>query len=123
MNNTNNSKDLIKLFQRIYEQQSPYEPLSSTSLYIIHSRRYEKPYKQDVKESIDNFKTYIMQQVEDGKINSENIFNRNHIIQLIQQYTKYNEQDELAEHDYCAAFEELIEGNENIYNLCLQALN
>ena len=63
-NNINNSKDLIKLFQRIYGQQSPYEPLSSTSLYIIHSRRYEKPYKQDVKESIDNL---MRRRLEDAK--------------------------------------------------------
>ena len=122
LNNYVEPKDLVRLFQRIYGQQSPDRPLSSTSLYIIHSRRYVKPYKPDVKESIDAYKTYILRQVDKGEINSRNTFDRNHIIQLIQQYTRYNYCDELAENDYCSAFEELIEENENIYSLCMQTL-
>ena len=108
-------KDVIHQFQRIYGCQGPYEPLSNVSLYLIHTDRYNKPYKSDVKEIIDKHKERILRLIENNELNSKNAFDRTYIRQL-------NDYDELLEHEYMLAFEDLIEENETVYKLCLQTM-
>ena len=107
-------KDVIKLFYRIYGRQCR-EPLTNASLYLIHTGKYNKPYKPDVKKIIDKHKERIMRLIETKELNSKNAFDRTHIRQL-------NDCDEMTEHEYTSAFVDLIEENETVYKLCLQTL-
>ena len=108
-------KDVVRLFRRIYGRQGPYEPLTNVSLYLIHTNRYNKPYKPDVKEIIDKHKERILRLIETKELNSKNAFDRTYIRQL-------NDCDELTEHEYTRAFADLIEENETVYKLCLQTM-
>ena len=107
-------KDVIRLFYHIYGRQHR-EPLTTVSLYLIHTDRYNKPYKPDVKEIMDKHKERILRLIETKELNSKNAFDRAYIRQL-------NDCDELTEHEYTTAFVDLIEENETVYKLCLQTL-
>ena len=107
-------KDVIKLFWRIYGRQCR-EPLTNVSLYLIHSKRYNKPYKPDVKEIMDKHKERILRLIETKELNSKNAFDRAYIRRL-------NDCDEMLEHECVQAFVDLIEENETVYKLCLQTL-
>ena len=108
-------KDVIKLFQRIYNKQEPYGLLSTVFLYIVHTDKYNKPYKSDVKEVIDKYKERILRLIENNELNSKNAFDKTYISQL-------NNYHELLAYEYTLAFEDLIEENEIVYKLCLQTL-
>ena len=108
-------KDAIRLFYHIYGRQGPYEPLTNVSLYLIHTKRYDKPYKPEVKEIIDKQKERILRLIETKELNSKNAFDRTYIRQL-------NDCNELTEHEYTRAFVDLIEENETVYKLCIQTM-
>ena len=84
-------------------------------MYLIHTDRYNKPYKPEVKEIIDKHKEHILRLIETKELNSKNAFDRTYIRQL-------NDCDEYLEHEYTLAFVDLIEENETVYKLCLQTL-
>ena len=75
-------KDVVKFFWYIYGRQGPYEPLTNVSLYLIHTGRYNKPYKPDVKAIIDRNKERILRLIETKELNSKNAFDRTYIRQL-----------------------------------------
>ena len=108
-------KDIIHQFERIYNHQEPCKLLTSVSLYIIHTDRYDKPYRSDVKEIIDKHKKRILRLIENKELNSKNAFDKTYISQL-------NNYNELAEYECILAFEDLIEENETVYKLCLQTM-
>lgn len=74
MNASIEPKDVIRLFCRIYGRQGPYEPLSNVSLYLIHTKRYNKPYRPEVKEIIDKYKERILRLIETKELNSKKCF-------------------------------------------------
>lgn len=91
-----------------------HEPLSSTTLYIIHSRRYEKPYSTYVRAQLDNMKRFILTCVDDNKLNTSNVLDKEAVSRLLV--------SELDEHDYIVAFKELIHENELIRNMLVEAI-
>ena len=102
------------------------EPLTQECLFLIHTDRYNKPYRDDIEESLNKYKQLIIELVEQQKLNPSNILRRDNMINLINLYLLHKTSNEyvsrIVEHEYILSLEDLVEENENIYNICLQAL-
>ena len=102
---------IVKSFQnRVYEQRK-WEPLSSAMLYIIHTREYDKPYPERVKQRIDRNKLFILNMIETGELDESNVFDRNDINEKVFIITG-NRDSQIDEHEYMIAFCELIREND-----------
>lgn len=107
---------IVKSFQNQVYGQSKWEPLSSAMMYIIHTKDYDKPYPERVKQRIDRNKLHILNMIETGELNESNVFDRNVINEKVFVITG-NRDSQIDEHEYMIAFCELIRENESVMEL------
>lgn len=117
------AKEVISEFFRIIGEQNK-EPLTAESLYLIHTTKlYQKPYDERVKGNIDSFKEYILKLISEFKLNEGNLLNRKYIDWLVCHFKKTEVLSLIDEHEFLIAFTDLVEENEQVYNLCCKALH
>ena len=122
MNYKPSAEDVLNNYYKRMSSQRKWEPLSSTQLYLIHTNRYDKPYTNEVKEIIDGYKNYIMEMINNLTLNESNVLNRDFIDDCIIKYIGRDELDEISEHEYFLAFNDLVRDEPLAYNICVNAL-
>ena len=98
-------------------KQSHYEPLSNTSLYLIHTHKYDKPYSDEVKQILEKYKNLILNLIESKQMNEDNILDINFIHDAMMKHFKVDYILELVDYEYKLAFEDLMETNDKILDM------
>lgn len=110
------TEEVKAYFNEEMRKQYRREPLTSTSLYIIHTHEYDKPFNDRTQARIDNMKRLIINNIKTNVLNESNVFNRAFIDSLVSN-------NELSEYEYFISFRELIDSNDEVYKLCCRVIN
>lgn len=117
------TKEIVERFYKAISEHYKPELLTGTSLWLIHTKKYNKPYTEEVKNLIDGYKNYIVGLVTNGTLNESNVLSRDCINECLAKYVGIEHVDEITKHEYLLAFTDLIKEEPLVRDLCVRALN